>query len=262
MAFQSISLDRIGPVDIITLNRPDSLNAFSFEMIDEMVLALDGLAKDWTTWVLVIKAKGRAFCSGHDVAQPLVPEGMTIEQVRQLNRAMLSIPLKLHRMEKVTIAAVQGVALGFGFDLALACDLRVAAENARFSQGFLRIGLAPGMGGAWNLPRIIGMTKAAELLFSGDFLSAQDADRLGMLNKLVPLENLEEETLALAKKLAKGAPAAIRQAKYLMYNGLQTDFSAALDACNIAETMTLFTTDYEEGETALKEKREARFKGR
>lgn len=262
MAFQSIALERMGPLDIITLNRPDSLNAFSFEMIDEMVSALNQLERDWNSWVLVIRAKGRAFCSGHDVAQPLVPEGMTIEQVRQLNRAMLSIPQKLHRMEKVTIASVQGVALGFGFDLALACDLRVAAENARFSQGFLRIGLAPGMGGAWHLPRIIGMTKAAELLFTGDFLSAQDADRLGMLNKLVPLEKLEEETLALANKLAKGAPAAIRQAKYLMYNGLQTDFGAALDACNVAETMTLFTADYEEGEIALKEKREARFKGR
>ena len=262
MTYKNILLSRTGPIDVIVLNRPDSLNAFSFEMIDEMVGALDELARDWTTWVLVIKAEGRAFCSGHDIAQPLVPEGKTIEEVRQINRAMLSIPLKLHRMEKVTIASVQGVALGFGFDLALACDLRVAAENARFSQGFLRIGLAPGMGGAWQLPRVIGLTKAAEMLFTGDFLSAQEADRLGMLNRLVPLEKLEEATMALANKLAKGAPAAIRQAKYLLYNGLQTDFGAALDACNVAEAITLFTKDYEEGERALKEKRDARYKGR
>jgi enoyl-CoA hydratase/carnithine racemase len=262
MDFKNLILTRTGPIDIITLNRPDSLNAFSYEMIDEMVAVLDELANDWSSWVLVIKAAGRGFCSGHDVAESLVPPGETIEGVRQINRRMLGIPLKLQRLEKVTIASVQGVALGFGFDLALACDLRVAAEQARFSQGFLNIGLAPGMGGAWQLPRIIGLTKAAELLFTGDFISAEEAYRYGMLNKLVSAEKLEEETMGLANKLAKGAPAAIRQAKYLMYNALQTDFAAALDACNVAETITLFTEDFKEGESAMKEKREARYKGR
>jgi len=165
-------------------------------------------------------------------------------------------------MEKVTIASVQGVALGFGFDLALACDLRVAADDAKFCQGFLRIGLAPGMGGAWQLPRIIGISKAAELLFTGDFFSAEEANRFGMINRMTPVEELEDETMALATKLAKGAPAAIRQAKYLLYNSLQTDFGSALDACNMAETMTLFTQDYNEGESAFKEKRQPHYNGR
>lgn len=262
MDYKTIKLERKGPIDIITLNRSGSLNAFSYEMIDEMIDALDSLARDLSTWVLVIKAEGRAFCSGHDISESLIPEGKTIEEVRQINRVMLGIPYKLHRMEKATIASVQGVAVGFGFDLALACDLRVAAEDARFSQGFLKMALAPGMGGAWHLPRVIGLTKAAELLFTGDFISAQDADRFGMLNKLVPLERLEEETMALAERLAKGAPAAIRQAKHLMYNALQMEFGAALDACNVAETMTLFTNDFREADTSFKEKREPQFRGR
>lgn len=260
--FKTIELTRDGPIDIITLNRPKALNAFSYEMIDEMVAALDKVDKDLSTWVLVIKGKGKNFCSGHDVSDSLVPPGKTIEEVRQINRVMLSIPYKLHRMEKVTVASVQGVALGFGFDLALACDLRVVADDARFCQGFLRIGLAPGMGGVWQLPRIIGISKAAEILFTGDFFSAEELNRFGMINKMVPAEKLEEEVMALATKLAGGPPAAIRQAKYLLYNSLQTDFGAALDACNVAETMTLFTQDYNEGESAIKEKRKPRYKGR
>ncbi|MFZ3047385.1 MAG: enoyl-CoA hydratase-related protein [Desulfatirhabdiaceae bacterium] len=262
MTYKNLIVERDGAIDIITLNRPDVLNAFSYEMIDELVEVLEKIGKDYSTWVLVLKARGRGFCSGHEVSESLTPPGMTIEEVRQLNRAMLRIPLMIHRLEKATIAAVQGVALGFGFDLASACDLRVAAEDARFCQGFLRIGLSPGMGGAWLLPRLIGMTKAAELLFSGDFFSARDADRFGMLNRLVPLEKLEEETMALARKLSKGPGAAIRLAKQLMVNGMQSDFAASLDACNTAETLTLFTNDFREGEAAFAEKRSPDFKGR
>ena len=166
MKYKNIVLEREGGIDILILNRPNNLNAFSFEMIDEVVEALDKLSRNWSTWVLVIKAAGKGFCSGHDISEPLVPPEKTIEEVRQINRQMLGIPLKLQRMEKATIASVHGIALGFGFDLALACDMRIAADNAKFSQGFTRIGLAPGMGGAWQLPRVIGLAKAAELLFT------------------------------------------------------------------------------------------------
>ncbi len=263
MEYKTLIVTREGPIDIITLNRPERMNAFSYEMIDECVDVLHRLSKDWSTWVLVIRAAGKAFCSGHDIAEPLVFPGQSIEEVRQINRTMLGIPLALQKMNKAVISSVQGVALGFGFDLALASDMIISMKDARFSQGFLKIGLAPGMGGAWHLPRIIGMKKAAEVLFTGDFLNAEDAYRLGMINKLVEdEEQLENETMGLARKLGKGAATAIRMSKYLMYNCMQQDFSNALDACNVAETMTLFTDDFVEGEKAIKEKRQPDYKGK
>ena len=262
MKYKTIILEKKGPIDIIILNRPKKMNAFSYEMIDEFADAIITISRDWSSWVLVIKANGKSFCSGHDIEEPLVFPGQSIEEVRQVNRKMLSIPLSLQKMNKVVVSAVKGTALGFGFDLALASDIIISAENARFSQGFLKIGLAPGMGGAWHLPRAIGIKKAAELLFTGDFIKAEEAYRLGMINKLVNENFVDEEAMKMAEHLGKGAATAIRMSKYLLYNCLQLDFSSALDACNVAETMTLFTEDFVEGEKAIKEKRAANYKGK
>ena len=263
MDYENIILRKEQKIATLILNRPQTINALTQQMTEEVIAALNNVALDDDVRVLIIGGAGRGFCSGHDVSESLFPPGASLEEARMsARRGLLRVPAILHRMDKPTIAMVHGVALGFGCDLALACDLRVASEDARFSQGFLRLGLAPGMGGAWFLPRLIGLTKAAEFLFTGDFLGAKEADRLGMLNKLVPIDKLEEETMELARRLAKGPPIAIRMAKQLMYRCLQVELEAALELSNLSETFTLLSEDYKEGEAAFGEKREAKYEGR
>ena len=263
MDYENIILRKEQNIATLILNRPQTINALTQQMTEEVIAALNNVALDDDVRVLIIGGAGRGFCSGHDVSESLFPSGASLEEARMsARRGLLRVPAILHRMDKPTIAMVHGVALGFGCDLALACDLRVASEDARFSQGFLRLGLAPGMGGAWFLPRLIGLTKAAEILFTGDFLGAKEADRLGMLNKLEPIDKLEEETMELARRLAKGRPIAIRMAKQLMYRCLQVELEAALELSNLSETFTLLSEDYKEGEAAFGEKREAKYEGR
>jgi enoyl-CoA hydratase/carnithine racemase len=165
-------------------------------------------------------------------------------------------------MQKPTIAMVNGVAVGGGFDVALACDLRIGSKDARFRNAFVKIGLFPGWGGTWLYPRVMGLGKALEYLFTGDFLGAEEAERLGVLNKMVVPEELEKETMVLARKIAQGPPIAIRLMKLQAYKGLQMDMETALEMAAACETITLNSEDHKEGVAAFREKREAQFKGK
>jgi 2-(1,2-epoxy-1,2-dihydrophenyl)acetyl-CoA isomerase len=147
-------------------------------------------------------------------------------------------------------------------DFALACDIRIGCEHTRFTSAFVKIGLFPGTGGTWLLPRVVGMPKAAELLFTGKFVEAEEAHHLGLLNTLVPAEKLEEEGMALAQRIASNAPIAVRLAKMMLYEGLQMDFRTALNMVAASETITMTSADREEGVKAFLEKRPARFEGR
>ena len=164
-------------------------------------------------------------------------------------------------MEKPTIAMINGVCLGAGFDLALACDLRIASEKARFMCGFVKIGLFPGFGAAWLYPRTMGLAKAFELLFTGDTLEAKEAKEIGLLNKLTTPEELESVTMTLAKKITDGPPIALRLMKSQVYKGLGTDLVTALDEAAICESITLASMDHKEGITAFREKRTPSFEG-
>jgi 2-(1,2-epoxy-1,2-dihydrophenyl)acetyl-CoA isomerase len=157
---------------------------------------------------------------------------------------------------------VNGVASGWAFDLVLACDLRIGSEKARFNSAFVKVGLTPATGGVWLMPRIMGLPKAAEMIFTGDFVEAKEAERLGILNKVVPAEELEKETMDLARRLAQAPPLAIRLAKLQLYKDLQTNLEDALKMSATCQAICMASEDFKEGMAAFAEKRPAKFKGR
>ncbi|MBI4234392.1 MAG: enoyl-CoA hydratase [Chloroflexi bacterium] len=270
--YQTILLEKLADRHVarLTLNRPDRLNAINRQMQEEMGDAVEDVARDDGMRVLILTGAGRAFCSGADVGgmaggpgQASAQEPRGAEEIRRGFQSIQRVILGMHRMEKPTIAMVNGVAVGGGFDLACACDLRVGSPDSRFMVAFVRIGLFPGFGGTWLYPRALGsIPKAAELLFTGDWLEAEEAHKFGLLNKLVPREKLEEETTALAQRIADGPPIAIRLSKLMLHKGLGFDLETAMLMAAAAETITLTSEDHREGVTAFREKRKPLYKGR
>lgn len=266
MSFETLLLEKKDGIAVLTLNRPDRMNAFDQPMEAEFVQALQELDQDEEVRVLVVTGAGKSFCAGADVwrmspeERERKPKGA--EEFRRGFRNIQGVILGLQRLEKPTIAMINGAAVGGGFDLACACDLRVGSEKARFMVAFTRIGLFPGWGGTWLYPRIIGIPKAAEMLFTGDFLEAKDAERYGLLNRLVPAEELEGETMALARRIADGPPIAIRLSKLQLYKGLEMDLETAMKVAAACETITLTSEDHKEGVAAFREKRRPQYKGK
>jgi len=269
MGFESILLKKENWIATLTLNRPDRLNAVIPQMAQELLEVLDEVDKDDEVRVLVLTGAGKGFCAGADVGgmtggtQPGMGTARNAEEMRRYHsRVVGRICLRLQKLQKPTIAMVNGVAVGGGFDMALACDLRVGSKNARFRNAFVKIGLFPGWGGTWLYPRVMGLGKALEYLFTGDFLGAEEAEKFGVLNKLVPPEDLEKETMVLARKIAQGPPIAIRLMKLQAYKGLGMDMETALEMAAACETITLTSEDHKEGVAAFREKRDPQFKGR
>lgn len=269
MSYQTIILEKKENVAIVTLNRPERLNALNPQLTQELLSALDDVDEDSEMRVLVLTGAGRGFCSGGDVGgmaggmeRGTGATGGTGEIRQELPRGVGGIILKLQKMQKPTIAMVNGAAVGAGFDLALACDLRVGSENARFVNGFIRIGISPATGSTWLYPRVMGLGKALEYLFTGDFIEAKEAERLGVLNRLVPADELEKETMSLARKIANGPPVAMRVTKHQVYAGLGVDFETALQMIAASQSITLGSEDHKEGIAAFREKRPAKFQGR
>jgi enoyl-CoA hydratase/carnithine racemase len=171
--------------------------------------------------------------------------------------------LGLQRMEKPVFAMINGAAVGAGFDLACGCDIRIGSPRSRFMVAYVRIGLFPGFGGTWLYPRALGsIGKAAELLFTGDFMEAEEAHRLGFLNRMVPEEDLESVTMEMARKIADGPPIAIRLSKLMLYKGLEFDLETAMKMATAAETITLTSQDHAEGTAAFRESRRPKFEGK
>jgi enoyl-CoA hydratase/carnithine racemase len=266
MPFETLLLEKKEGIGLLTMNRPDRMNAFNQQMEAEFVQALQEADQDDEIRVLVVTGAGKSFCAGADVGRMSAeererkPKGA--EEFRRGFRNVQGIILGLQRLEKPTMAMINGPAVGGGFDLACACDLRLGSEKARFMVAFTRIGLFPGWGGTWLYPRLIGIPKAAEMLFTGDFLEAKDAERYGLLNRLVPAEDLEKETMSLARRIADGPPIALRLAKLQLYKGLGMDLESAMKVAAACETITLTSEDHKEGVAAFKEKRKPQYKGR
>ncbi len=269
-AYSTIQVDkrRDDAIAVVTLDRPERLNAISREMQRELAEAIEDIGQDDEMRVLVLTGAGRAFCSGADVGHMAGGGGahdadQGAEGIRRGFRGAHRLILGLHRMEKPTIAMINGVAVGAGFDLACACDLRTGSPNSRFMVAFTRLGLFPGYGGVWLYARALGsIPKAAELLFTGDWLEAEDAHQHGLLNRLVPADSLLDETMALARRIAQGPPIALRLAKMLLYRSLEFDLETALLMSATAETITLTSQDHQEGVAAFREKRQPNFRGR
>lgn len=269
--YQYILLEK-DPEDYIatlTLNRPERRNALNDVMQDEIGDAIEEVDSDDSVRVLVITGAGRAFCAGGDLDQlkggsaPGVWVSENVDDIRRSFKRTQRFMLGLQRMEKPVIAMINGASVGAGFDLACGCDIRIGSPRARFMVAYVKIGLFPGFGGTWLYPRMLGsLGKAAEMLFTGDFMEADEAHRLGFLNKLVPEEELESTTLEMARKIANGPPIAIRLSKLMLYRGLEFDLETAMKMAAAAETITLTSQDHAEGTAAFRESRNPKYEGR
>lgn len=251
------------------LNRPDQRNALSNEMLIALDRAISELAQDDRIRAIVLTGNGPAFCSGADTRElaggpnggPHKPGPGGAEALRRGFELPRKVILGLFDIEKPVIAAIRGSAVGAGLDLACACDIRIAAHDARFSAAYVRVGLFPGYGGVWFYPRIFGMAKAAEMMFTGDFVSAEAALSTGFVNSVVPDHDLLQQAQSLARRIASGPPIAIRLAKTMMHRSLATDLQTSLQISAAAESITLSSQDHAEGMAAAREKRAPVYRG-
>lgn len=246
----------------ITLNRPEKLNAFTNDMLNDWVEALKTCRDNPDVRVVILTGAGRAFCSGGDVKNMGDRgEPTPLERKNNLWRNIHRIPKLLEEIDKPVIASLNGLATGAGLDMALMCDLRIAADIARFAEFYIKVGIVPGDGGAYYLPRLVGTSKALELLWLADFVDAQEALRIGMINKVVPAEQLEEETYKWARKLADGPSVAIRLTKRAVYQSIRTDLNTHLDLISSHMAVVTATEDHREAVEAFREKRNPNFRG-
>ncbi len=252
-------------VAVLTLNRPDRLNAMSRPMLDAMLEALPRLADDPAVGVVVLTGAGRGFCAGGDVkamAEGNELGGQTMEEKAQALRARMETSRWLHEMPKPTIAMLRGPAAGAGLSLAMACDMRIASDTARLGTAFARVGYSGDFGGSYYLTQLVGTAKARELYFTADLLDAQQALGLGLVNRVVLDARLEEETMALASRLARGPRVAFRYMKRNMNAAESASLKEMLDLEAWHHTRTGMTEDHREAARAFVEKREPQFKGR
>ncbi|MEV0222972.1 enoyl-CoA hydratase [Streptomyces sp. NPDC050704] len=247
----------------ITLNRPEAMNAITPDQREHLIQLLTDASTDRDTRAVVITATGRGFCAGADL-RGSAPVGDRIagDVSRVIRRGAQRLITAVLDCEKPVIAAVNGTAAGLGAHLAYACDLVLASESAKFIEVFVRRGLVPDGGGAYLLPRLIGPQRAKELMFFGDALSAADAERLGLVNRVVPPDDLEKTARAWAERLAAGPTRALTLTKQLVNASLDTDRGTAFATEATAQEINMTTTDAKEGVAAFVERREPEFRGR
>ena len=268
---QSVNIDVNSELGFatITLNRPARLNSLSNELLESLAGILDNIAVDDSIRAVIITGAGRAFCSGADTDEmtgglsdgPHKPGPGGAEELRRGFKLAQRVILGIYKMEKPVIAAINGPAVGAGFDLACACDIRIAVESARFMAAYIHVGLFPGYGGTWLYPRLFGSAKAAELMYTGNFLEVDEALSLGFLNSVVSEDELIITAEKMARRIAGGPPIAIRLAKTMMRGGLSMDLETSLEMSAAAEAITLSSEDHIEGMVAHREKRRPGFKG-
>ncbi|MGW4488297.1 enoyl-CoA hydratase/isomerase family protein [Amycolatopsis sp. NPDC004368] len=248
-------------IGTILLNRPHRKNAFTHEMIDEWARILVDARTDPDVRVIVLTGAGDAFCSGVDLSS-MSGERTPLQRKTQLSERIHRIPFALEDLDKPVIAGINGVAVGAGMDMALMCDLRIIARSARLSEGYIRVGLVPGDGGCYYLPRLVGQAKALELLLTGDFIDAEEAARLGIANHVVDDDELPAAVHTLARKLADAPPIAVRTIKRAVYQSARSDLRTALDLISSHMAVVTSTQDSVEALAAFKEKRPGAYVGR
>lgn len=259
----SLRFEIEGGIATITLNRPERMNAFTWEMIDAWADALAECRANDAVAVVIVTGAGKAFCSGGDIGEMRKRGDRTpLERKAELEGHVHKIPLALEALDKPVIAAVNGAATGAGLDLALMADLRIAAESARLGETYVKVGLVPGAGGAWFLPRLVGTAKALELFWTGDIIDAREAERIGLVNKVVPDAELMSVTHALAKRIANGPPLSVRFIKRAVKEGLRSDLRSALDLISSHYAVVATSADHREAVAAYLEKRKPVFTGR
>jgi 2-(1,2-epoxy-1,2-dihydrophenyl)acetyl-CoA isomerase len=261
-----ITVEKKGPIAILTLNRPDAMNALGEPGDGEALRdACNQINRDHGIRCAILTGAGKGFSAGGNVKAMRDRVGSFAgnpAEVRDNYKTGVHMIVKaLYNLEVPLIAAVNGAAIGLGCDVACMADIRISSDNARYGVTFLKVGLIPGDGGAWLLPRVIGMSRACELLFTGDTIDAKTAQEWGLVSKVVPGDQLMGEAEALATRIAKMPPQALRVAKQLLRNGTQANYDTIMELSATAQGLMHHTKDHEEGVAAILEKREPVFRG-
>ena len=257
--FQTIKHEVKDGVGILTVNKPEVLNALDGQVLAEIDRVLEQIQEAGDIRALIVTGEGRAFVAGADIGAQSV---LDAEGGRQWGRKGSAVFRKLELLPIPTIAAVNGFALGGGCELALACDMIVAGEKAKFGQPEVGLGITPGFSGTQRLCRRIGKGRAMELILTGETIKAEEADRIGLVNKVAPQEDLMEEALGLAKRIMKNAPLAVKYSKAAVVRGMEMDLDSAIALENELFALCFATEDQKEGMKAFLEKREAAFAGK
>ncbi|MGI9376354.1 crotonase/enoyl-CoA hydratase family protein [Altererythrobacter sp. FM1] len=262
-----VKMEKRGRIAILTFNHPDTMNAIAtHEDCADLVSALHDIGDDTGISVAIVTGSGRAFSAGGNLQAmkdrngigPLASPADTRSNYR---RGVQTISRAFNDCEVPLIAAVNGHAIGLGNDLACFCDMRIAADTAKFAAGFVKVGLIPGDGGAWALPRAVGYAKAAELMFTGDTLNAEEAKEIGLVSRVVPAERLMDEAMALAERVAANPPRSLRLAKRLLTDAQNMRLNEVLEMSASMQALAHETRDHKEAVDAFLEKRKPDFTG-
>ncbi|MCL2391823.1 MAG: enoyl-CoA hydratase-related protein [Oscillospiraceae bacterium] len=235
-------------IALITINRPDALNALNLDVLDELDIAAMRAEKDEDALVVVITGAGRAFVAGADIVQM---KDLTADEGRAFGTYGNSVFSNIESLRKPVIAAINGFALGGGCELALACDIRIASEKAKFGQPEVGLGITPGFGGTQRLPRVVGLSKAKELIFTAEIIDAQEALRIGLVSQVVAAEDLMDAAISMATKIASNAQIAVRQSKVAINTGMQCGIETGLKIEAQAFGLCFSTHDQEDAMTAF-----------
>jgi enoyl-CoA hydratase len=257
MNFENVVVETDGPVAVVTLNRPQQLNALSYGLVKDLSLAMQALDEDDEVRVIIVTGGEKVFAAGADIKE-MAELGPFDAPVRE----RLAYRDQINEISKPVIAAVSGFALGGGCELAMSCDIIIASETARFGQPEVNLGIIPGSGGTQRLARTVGKYRAMEMILAGEFLSASDAERLGLVNRVVPVELLLEEAREVAKKIAAKPLLAIKAGKEAVLKSANTSLNDGLEYERKSFHLLLASEDRKEGMKAFLEKRRPEFKGK
>jgi enoyl-CoA hydratase/carnithine racemase len=262
--FETLELEQPSPgVVLARLNRPDRLNAMTVQMFEELFALPGELREDDDLRALIIIGAGKAFCAGFDLDEIGVLNQMGVREFLKFQELATGGLAAIRSLRVPVIAAVNGAAAGGGMALALAADIRLASPAARFNAAFVRVGLSVGeLGTSWHLTRLVGPGRAAEIAYTGRFVEAEEAERIGLVNRVVPAESLLDEALAMAAQIASNSPGGVQLSKRALQANLDTPFAAALELENRGQALLTRGEDMPEALQAFKERREPHFTGR
>ena len=261
---KSVLYEEKNNICLITLNREDTRNALTPDVINELVNILENVDKNQNISCAILTGAGKSFSSGgnlHEINEMTGKEKMSQREIENWYRyGIQKIPSTFNKIDVPVIAAVNGHAIGAGNDLCTMCDIRIASEEAKFSESFLRIGIIPGDGGSWFLPKIIGLSRAAEMILTCDVLNAEKALEWGLISQIVPQEKLLDTAMELAKKIVNNPPEAIRRAKRLLRLSQNINLNTALEMAASQQSLLQMTNDHKEAIQALIERRKPEYK--
>lgn len=257
MNFETLLFEKKGNIGVLSISRPEALNAINSQVLEELSKTIEEIEEDEDIYVLILTGEGRAFVAGADISEM---KSMDIFESRNFAEKGLKLFRKIELMEKPVIAAVNGFALGGGCELSMCCDIRIASEKAKFGQPEVGLGIIPGFAGTQRLSRLVGLGRAKELIYTADTIDAQEAYRIGLVNKVVPVDELMEEALNMATTIGSKGQVAVRFAKTAINRGIETDIETGMNIEKDLFGLCFATEDQEEGMDAFLNKRKANYK--